>query len=95
VPHPTVAWDEGNLLDTRCSGPVTIIMSPEVRKAGGWTCGGHTVFVVAGSDVKPGYVSNTIFPDESILRIMLEGLGITTGLPGAAAFAPNMNEFFR
>ena len=90
-----VAWDEGNLLDTRCGGPVTVIMPPEVRKAGGWTCGGHTVFIVAASDAKPGYVSNTIFPDESILRIMLEGLGITTGLPGASAFAPNMNEFFK
>jgi phosphoesterase family protein len=90
-----IAWDEGNLLDSRCSGPITIIMSPEIRKAGGWTCGGHTVFIVASSDVKPGYVSKTIFPDESTLRVMLEGLGITTNLPGASAFAPNMNEFFR
>jgi hypothetical protein len=90
-----VAWDEGDLLDTRCSGPTTIIMSPEIRKAGGWTCGGHTVFIVIASDVKRGYVSNTIFPDEAILRLMIEGLGITTNLPGASAFAPNMNEFFR
>jgi len=90
-----VAWDEGDLLDQRCSGPTTIIMPPEVRKAGGWTCGGHTVFIVIASDVKRGYVSNTIFHDEAILRLMLEGLGITTNLPGASAFAPNMNEFFR
>jgi Phosphoesterase family len=90
-----IAWDEGNLQDNRCNGPTTIIMSPEVQKAGGWTCGGHTVFLVIASDVKRGYVSKTVFPDEAILRIMLEGLGITTNLPGASAFAPNLNEFFR
>ena len=90
-----VAWDEGDLLDMRCSGATTIIMSPEIRKAGAWTCGGHTVFIVIASNVIRGYVSNTIFHDEAILRLMLEGMGITTNLPGASAFAPNMNEFFR
>lgn len=91
-----IAWDEGDLLDNACStGPTTILMTPDIAKAGGWTCGGHTVFLVISPDAKPGYVSTTIFHDEAILRVMLEGLGITTNLPGAAAFAPNMNEFFR
>jgi hypothetical protein len=91
-----VAWDEGNLLDNTCGpGPTTILMSPEISAAGGWTCGGHTVFLVIATDVKPGYVSTKIYHNEAILRIMLEGLGVTTNLPGASAFAPDMNEFFR
>ncbi len=91
-----VAWDEGNLLDHLCSaGPTTILLPPDVAAAGAWTCGGHTVFLVIGVDVKPGYVSTTIYHDESILRLMLEGLGVTSSLPGAAAFATDMNEFFR
>lgn len=91
-----VAWDEGNLLDHVCStGPTTILLPPDVAAAGAWTCGGHTVFLVVGADVKPGYVSKTIYHDESILRLMLEGLGVTTNLPGAAAFATDMNEFFQ
>lgn len=91
-----IAWDEGNLLDHTCStGPTTILMSPEVASAGAWTCGGHTVFLVVGTDVKPGYVSTKIYHDESILRVMLEGIGVTTNLPGASSFAADMNEFFK
>jgi hypothetical protein len=91
-----VAWDESNLLDNTCGpGPTTILVPPEVTKAGAWTCGGHTVFLVIGTDVKRGFVSTTIYHDESILRLMLEGLGVTTNLPGAAAFATDMNEFFK
>jgi hypothetical protein len=91
-----LAWDEGDLLDHTCStGPTTILMSPQAQKAGAWTCGGHTVFLVIGADVKRRYVSTAIYHDESILRLMLEGLGITRDLPGAAAFAPQMNEFFK
>jgi hypothetical protein len=91
-----VAWDESTLLDHSCSaGPTTILLHADVAKAGAWTCGGHTVFLVIGSDVKRGYVSTKIYHDESILRLMLEGLGVTTNLPGAASFAADMNEFFK
>jgi hypothetical protein len=41
-----------------------------------------------------GYQSTTLYQHESTLRLMLEGLGITAGLPGAAATAPTMWEFF-
>ena len=90
-----ILWDEGDLLDSSCSGATTILISPQVRQAGAWTCGGHTVFLVVGTDVKPGHVSTAVYHDEALLRLALEGLGITSHLPGAAAFAPNMNEFFR
>lgn len=43
---------------------------------------------------KPGYQSTTLYQHQSTLRLMLEGLGITTDLPGAAATAPTMWEFF-
>jgi hypothetical protein len=42
---------------------------------------------------KGGYQSTTFYQHESVLRLMLEGLGVTT-LPGAAATAPKMWEFF-
>jgi len=90
-----VAWDEGNLLDDACAGPTTILLPPDVASAGAWTCGGHTVFLMIGPDVKPGYASSTVYHDESILRLMLEGLGVTSNLPGASSFATDMNEFFR
>jgi acid phosphatase len=42
---------------------------------------------------KAAYQSSTFYQHESVLRLMLEGLGIHT-LPGAAATAPAMWEFF-
>ncbi len=55
--------------------------------------GGHVVAVVVSPFAKTGYQSTTFYQGESILRLMLEGLGIKT-LPGAAATAPAMWEFF-
>jgi len=42
---------------------------------------------------KAGYQSTTFYQHSSTLRLMLEGLGVK-GLPGAAATAPTMWEFF-
>ena len=42
---------------------------------------------------KRGYQSTTLYQHQSTLRLMLEGLGIQS-LPGAAATAPAMWEFF-
>lgn len=42
---------------------------------------------------KPGYQSSTLFQHQSTLRLILEGLGVHA-LPGAAATAPAMWEFF-
>jgi len=42
---------------------------------------------------KAGYQSTTLYQHESTLRLMMEGLGVTD-LPGAAATAPEMTEFF-
>src|SRR6266550_3603641 len=40
-----------------------------------------------------GYQSTTLYQHQSLLRLMLEGLGVKT-LPGAASTAPPMWEFF-
>ncbi len=59
------------------------------------TDGGGRVAVVLISPTfsHVAYQSTTFYQHESVLRLMLEGLGIKT-LPGAAATAPAMWEFF-
>lgn len=56
--------------------------------------GGHVPLVMAGSQVKPGYQSTTLYQHESTLRLMMEALGVSD-FPGAAANAPEMTEFFK
>jgi phosphatidylinositol-3-phosphatase len=56
--------------------------------------GGHVPAVLVCPMVKAGYQSTTLYQHESTLRLMMEGLGVTD-LPGAAASAPDMNEFFQ
>ena len=55
--------------------------------------GGRVAAVIISPFAKSGYQSTTFYQHESVLRLMLEGLGVTT-LPGAAATAPKMWEFF-
>jgi acid phosphatase len=56
--------------------------------------GGHVPAVIVSSLAKAGYQSTTLYQHESTLRLMMEGLGLTD-LPGAAATAPQMTEFFK
>jgi phosphatidylinositol-3-phosphatase len=56
--------------------------------------GGRVIAVIASPAYsKPGYQSSTLYQHQSTLRLMLAGLGVAT-LPGAAASAPDMWEFF-
>lgn len=55
--------------------------------------GGQVPLVLVSPSVHAGYKSNTLYQHESTLRLMMEGLGVTD-LPGAAATAPDMTEFF-
>jgi hypothetical protein len=50
-------------------------------------------WVVVSAKAKRGYQSTTLYQHQSTLRLTLEALGITQ-LPGAAATAPAMSEFF-
>ena len=56
--------------------------------------GGHVPAVIVSPTAKAGYQSTTLYQHESTLRLMMEGLGVTD-LPGAAANAPEMTEFFK
>lgn len=55
--------------------------------------GGHITTVVISSRTPQNFESNTLYQHQSTLRLMAEGLGLTS-FPGAAATAPNMSEFF-
>jgi len=57
--------------------------------------GGHVSPVLWGPIVKPGYMqtSTTVYQHESMLRTMMEQLGLPDP-PGAAATASSMAEFF-
>lgn len=59
------------------------------------THGGGRVAAVLVSPAfsKKGYQSTTLYQHQSTLRLMLESLGVNS-LPGAAATAPAMTEFF-
>lgn len=59
------------------------------------TDGGGRVAVVLISAPfsKPDFQSTILFHHESVLRLMLEGLGVTV-LPGATSTAPTMWDFF-
>jgi len=55
--------------------------------------GGRIAWVVVSPKAKRGYQSTTLYQHQSTLRLMLKALGVTT-YPGAAATAPDMDEFF-
>jgi acid phosphatase len=57
--------------------------------------GGHVPPVLWGPIVKPGYTqtSTTVYQHQSMLRTMMEALGLPDP-PAAAATAPDMTEFF-
>jgi hypothetical protein len=55
--------------------------------------GGHVAAVMVSPLGKRGYKSIALYQHQSVLRLTLEGLGVTK-LPGDAAMAPAMWEFF-
>jgi hypothetical protein len=55
--------------------------------------GGHVAAVIVSPLSKRGYKSIAFYQHQSVLRLSLEGLGVTK-LPGEAANAPAMWEFF-
>ena len=56
--------------------------------------GGHVAAVLVSPLSKKGYKSIAFYQHQSVLRLTLEGLGVTK-LPGDAATAPAMWEFFQ
>ncbi|MBV8052200.1 MAG: hypothetical protein JOZ80_13470 [Acidobacteriaceae bacterium] len=56
--------------------------------------GGHVATVIVSPKAKPGYRSSALYQHQSTLRLSLKALGVGD-LPGAAASAPDMGEFFK
>jgi phosphatidylinositol-3-phosphatase len=56
--------------------------------------GGQVATLIVSPKAKANYRSTTFYQHESTLRLMLEALGVSD-LPGAAASAPPMGEFFK
>jgi phosphatidylinositol-3-phosphatase len=56
--------------------------------------GGRVATILLGAHVKQQFSSTTIYQHQSMLRLPLESLGVST-LPGASANAPSMSEFFQ
>ncbi len=54
--------------------------------------GGRVLWVVAGADVRKGYVSNVCYRHEDTLRFMAKALGLSSALAGAST-AADMREF--
>jgi phospholipase C len=55
--------------------------------------GGRVAWIAVSPRARRGFRSSTLYQHASTLRLVLEGLGVD-GLPGAAATAPAMDEFF-
>ena len=55
--------------------------------------GGRIATLIISPKGKKPYKSTTLYQHQSLLRLVLQGLGIAT-YPGASATAPNMTEFF-
>jgi acid phosphatase len=56
--------------------------------------GGKVAMVMAGSHVKAGFKSTTVYQHQSTLRLALDLLGVADH-PGNSATAPTMQEFFQ
>ena len=56
--------------------------------------GGHVPMLILSPKAKVGFQSSTLYQHQSTLRLTLEALGVQN-LPGIAAIAPEMGEFFK
>lgn len=55
--------------------------------------GGHIATILIGPKVRSGFQSTTMYQHQSTLKLTMQLLGLSD-FPGAAASAPDMNEFF-
>lgn len=93
------AWLKANIAPLLSSSPfkddgLLIIAFDESSNDNTHGGGRVAAVLISPKFSKPGYQSTTLYQHQSTLRLMLQGLGITTSLPGTAATAPTMWEFF-
>ncbi|HMG85167.1 MAG TPA: alkaline phosphatase family protein [Terracidiphilus sp.] len=103
TPLAADAWLQSNVLSPLAANPafqtggdgLLIVDFDEAATTDTTHGGGHVVPAFWGPIVKSGYVqtSATVYQHESMLRTVMEVLGLTNP-PGAATAAPDMSEFF-
>ena len=76
------------------SNSLLIIVFDEAEDTDTAHGGGHVPAILVSPKVHSKYQSTTLYQHEGTLRLVMEGLGLTD-LPGAAATAPDMTEFFQ
>lgn len=81
------------LASTAFKNSLLIIVFDESEDSDTAYGGGHVACILVSPLVRAGYQSTTLYQHESTLRLMMKGLGVAD-LPGAAATAPDMTEFF-
>lgn len=81
-----------NSAQFRANG-LLIITYDEDAGASGGSNGGHIATVLVGPKVRPGFQSTTAYQHESVLKLTMNTLGVRQ-VPGGAAAAPSMTEFF-
>src|SRR6202035_2336461 len=70
-----------------------IIVFDEAATSDSTHGGGHVAAGIISTKAKQGFQSTTLYQHQSLLRLILEGLGVSN-LPGASSAAPGMGEFF-
>jgi hypothetical protein len=91
-------WLQGNIAPL-VSNPtfqkdgLLIIVFDEAATSDSTDGGGHVAAVIISPKAKQGFQSTTLYQHQSLLRLILEGLGVSN-LPGASSTAPEMGEFF-
>jgi phospholipase C len=103
TPHEADTWLQKNVISPLSSYPafklggdgILIVDFDEAEDSDSRFGGGHVSPVLWGPDVLVGYrqKSTTIFQHQSMLRTLMEALGLKDP-PADAATAPSMSEFF-
>ena len=91
------AWLKTNIAplisNSAFSNGLLIILFDEAGTSDASHGGGHIAMLVISPKGKKAYKSTTLYQHQSALRLILQGLGISS-YPGAAGSAPSMAEFF-
>ncbi len=103
TPKQADTWLQTNLVTPLSNSPafqaggdgVLIVDFDEAADTDTTHGGGHIPAVMWGPNVQVGFkqASSTVYQHQSMLRTMMEALGLSDP-PGAAATAPSMSEFF-
>lgn len=93
------AWLNANLVPLLSSSlfrkdGLLIITFDEGNQGDSDRGGGHVATLIISPMGKRGYKSTTFYQHASVLRLVLESLGVSN-LPGAASISPRMGEFFQ